>query len=62
MTLGELNSILDDWCKVKIIQNNGEGKEYELTTKTKVEYFNDHAEDLITFITQKKNKIIIFTD
>lgn len=35
MTLGELNRILDDWCDVKVVPNNGDGDELDLTTKTR---------------------------
>ncbi len=62
MILGELKGILDDWCKIKVVENNGEGKEYNLTTKTKVDYFNEHSTDEVTFITQNKNKITVWTE
>ena len=43
MTLGELNRILDDWCDVKVVPNDGNGDELNLTTKSKVDYFNEHV-------------------
>ena len=34
MTLGELNRILDDWCEVKVVPNDGNGDELNLTTNS----------------------------
>ena len=62
MTLDELNRILDDWCEIKVIPNNGSGEEIDLTTKSKVDYFNEHKFDEVTFITQRGGNIVIFTE
>ena len=62
MTLGELNRILDDWCEVKVVPNDGSGEELNLTTKSKVDYFNEHESDEVTFITQRDENIVIFTE
>ncbi len=62
MTLGELNRILDDWCEVKVVLNDGSGDELNLTTKSKVDYFNEHEFDEVTFITQRDGNIVIFTE
>lgn len=62
MTLGELNRILDDWCEIEIVEENGDGERHELTTKTKVDYFEEHWMDEVTFITQSNEKIVIFTE
>lgn len=62
MTLDELNRILDDWCEIKVIPNNGSGEEIDLTTKSKVDYFNEHELDEVTFITQRDGNIVIFTE
>lgn len=62
MTLGELNRILDDWCEVKVVLNDGSGEEIDLTTKSKVDYFNEHEFDEVTFITQRDGNIVIFTE
>ena len=62
MTLGELNRILDDWCDVKVVPNNGDGDELNLTTKSKVDYFNEHEFDEVTFITQREGHIVVFTE
>ena len=60
MTLGELNRILDDWCGVKVVLNNGDGDELDLTTKSKVNYFDEHKFDEVTFITQRDGNIVVF--
>lgn len=62
MILGELNRILDDWCEVKVVPNDGSGEEIDLTTKSKVDYFNEHKFDEVTFITQRDGNIVIFTE
>ena len=59
MTLGELNRILDDWCDVKVVPNNGDGDELDLTTKSKVDYFNEHEFDEVTFITQRDGRVLL---
>lgn len=62
MTLGELNRILDDWCGAKVVPNNGDGDELDLTAKSKVDYFNEHKFDEVTFITQRDGNIVVFTE
>lgn len=62
MTLGELNRILDDWCEVKVVPNDSSGDELNLTTKSKVDYFNEYEFDEVTFITQRDENIVIFTE
>lgn len=62
MTLGELNRILDDWCDIKVVQNDGEGEAFEVTTKDKVDYFNEHSADKVTYISQDKGKILVWTE
>ena len=62
MTLGELNRILDAWCEVKVVPTDGSGDELNLTTKSKVDYFNEHEFDEVTFITQRDKNIVIFTE
>jgi len=62
MTLGELNRILDDWCEVEVVENNGDENRIPLSTKSKIDYFNKHLADTVCFITQENNKIIIFTE
>lgn len=62
MILGELNRILDDWCEIKVVEDNGDGNRISLSTKSKVDYFNEHLADTVSFITQENNKIIIFTE
>lgn len=61
MVLGELNRVLDDWCEIEIVENNGDGNRIPLSNKSKVDYFNKHIPDTVSFITQENNKIIIFT-
>ena len=60
--LGELNRALDDWCEIEIDEDNGDANRIPLSTKSKVEYFNEHLGDRVSFITQENNKIIIFTE
>ena len=62
MILGELNRVLDDWCEIEVVEDNGDGKRIPLSTKSKVDYFNEHLTDTVSFITQENNKIIIFTE
>lgn len=62
MILGELNRVLDDWCEIEIVEDNGDGNRIPLSTKSKVDYFNEHLADTVSFITQESNKIIIFTE
>ena len=62
MTLGELNRILDDWYEVKVVPNDGSGDELDLMAKSKVDYFNEHEFDEVTFITQRDGNIVIFTE
>ena len=61
-SLDELNRMLDDWCDVKVVPNNGDGDELNLTTKSKVDYFNEHEFDEVTFITQRDGHIVVFTE
>ena len=62
MILGELNRVLDDWCEIEVVEDNGDGKRIPLSTKSKVDYLNEHLADTVSFITQENNKIIIFTE
>ena len=62
MILGELNRVLDDWCEIEVVEDNGDGNRILLSTKSKVDYFNKHLADTVSFITQENNKIIIFTE
>ena len=62
MTLGERNRILDDWCDVKVVPNNGDGDELDLTTKSKVGYFNEHEFDEVTVSAQRDGDIVVFTE
>lgn len=62
MILGELNRVLDDWCEIEIVEDNGDGDRIPLSNKSKVDYFNEHLADTVSFITQENNKIIIFTE
>ena len=62
MILGELNRVLDDWCEIEIVEDNGVRNRISLSTKSKVDYFNKHLADTVSFITQENNKIIIFTE
>lgn len=61
MILGELNRVLDDWCEIEVVENDGDGNRIPLSNKSKVDYFNEHIPDTVSFITQENNKIIIFT-
>ena len=60
MILGELNRVLNDWWELEEVEDNGDGNRIRLATKSRVDYFNEHLADTVSFITQDNSKIIIF--
>lgn len=61
--LKDLNPILDDHEETTLFTRNGEGNEFTLVCKSKVDYFNKHGEDSVSFVIRNnKGKIEIWTE
>lgn len=65
ITLGQLQNVLDMCNDIQIVDHDGDGNTINITWKTAGDYFEEHSNDIVTFIsigTTKTNKIIIFTE
>lgn len=65
ITLGLLQSVLDISTNIQIVDHDGDGNTINITWKTAGDYFEEHYNDVVTFMTidtTKKNTIIIFTE
>lgn len=65
ITLGLLQSVLDISTNIQIVDHDGDGNTINISWKNASDYFEEHSNDIVTFIsigTTKTNKIIIFTE
>lgn len=65
ITLGQLQNVLDMCNDIQIVDHDGDGNTINITWKTAGDYFEEHYNDVVTFMTidtTKTNTIIIFTE
>lgn len=65
ITLGLLQSVLDLSTNIQIVDHDGDGNTIDISWKNASDYFEEHSNDVVTFITigtTKTNTIIIFTE
>lgn len=63
MTLKELKKVLDMSSKICVVDHDGDGIPVKVSCRSAVEYFKDHSDDTVTFITYGNGieQITIFT-
>lgn len=65
ITLGQLQNVLDMSTDIEIVDHDGDGNTIDISCKSASDYFEEHSNDVVTFITigtTKTNTIIIFTE
>ena len=65
ITLGQLKNVLDMCNDIQIVDHDGDGNTIDISWKNASDYFEEHSNDIVTFIsigTTKTNKIIIFRE